>query len=127
MNFLKRIFAKTEKEKPVEIPLPSNDLSPQQFHSLLQTKKIVKLIDVRTKEEFDEGHILHAVLLPIQELTADKIQTIAAKDDEILLYCRSGGRSGRAMEIFHALGYTNTKHLDGGILAWNEERYPLVG
>ena len=75
------------------------------------------ILDVRTEEEFAEGHIEGAILIPNDEIseTAEKILT--DKDQLILVYCRSGRRSKLAAENLVALGYTNVKEF-GGINTW---------
>ena len=75
------------------------------------------ILDVRTEEEFAEGHIEGAILIPNDEIseTAEKILT--DKDQLILVYCRSGRRSKLAAEDLVALGYTNVKEF-GGINTW---------
>ena len=101
-------------------------LDPDTFHDLLQKRPQIKLIDVRKQEEYDEGHIAGAQLLPVQELSQERIDALdVKKDDEVLLYCRSGGRSGHALHTMKTLGYTNVKHLDGGIMAWEEKKLPV--
>ena len=71
------------------------------------------MIDVRTQEEWDSGHIDGATHIPL-DIIADNIHNFTdSKDEEILLYCRSGNRSGKAKKILDNLGYTNTKNLGG--------------
>ena len=101
-------------------------VDPDTFHDLLQKRPQIILIDVRKQEEYDEGHIAGAQLLPVQELSQERIDALGVKkDDEVLLYCRSGGRSGHALHTMKTLGYTNVKHLDGGIMAWQEKKLPV--
>lgn len=134
-QFLQKLFGKEEKyttgtctayetEKKQEESF-TFDLSPEDFSKELKKKEIV-LIDVRRPEEYAEGHIQNAKLLPVQELSEKKIDELGVKkDDEILLYCRSGGRSGHALHTLQAAGYKHVRHLDGGILAWQEKNMPL--
>ena len=71
------------------------------------------MIDVRTQEEWDSGHIDGTTHIPLDTI-ADNIHNFTdSKDEEILLYCRSGNRSGKAKKILDNLGYTNTKNLGG--------------
>ncbi|MBI5001875.1 rhodanese-like domain-containing protein [Candidatus Woesearchaeota archaeon] len=101
------------------------DLSPEDFSKELKKQDII-LIDVRRPEEFNEGHIKNAKLLPVQELSEEKMDELGVKkNDDILLYCRSGGRSGHALHMLQAAGYNHVRHLDGGILAWQEKKLPL--
>lgn len=75
------------------------------------------LIDVRTKAEFDAGHIPGARLLPL-----DRLPESAASLDpqtEIVLICRSGNRSMQAYRYLERLGFKHLCNLDGGMLDWN--------
>jgi len=78
------------------------------------------VLDVREQEEFDEGHIKGAVLLPYTEITDKAESVIPDKDALILVYCRSGRRSKIAAESLASLGYTNVKEF-GGIIDWKYE------
>ena len=77
------------------------------------------LLDVREPNEFDRGHIPGAVLMPLGRLT-DNLQHFK-REREIVVYCRSGGRSSRAAEILRQAGFGNVLNLTGGILAWEKE------
>ena len=71
------------------------------------------IIDVRSQEEWDEGHLQAAVLIPLAEL-GDRIGDVAkAKDQKIYLHCRSGGRAGRGKQQLEELGYTNVENVGG--------------
>lgn len=77
----------------------------------------VIILDVRTQEEYDSGHIENAVLLPVTEI-ADKAEEILPdKDAKILIYCRSGNRSATASKDLIRMGYTNVYDF-GGINSW---------
>ena len=78
------------------------------------------ILDVRTREEYDQGHIPGAVLIPNTEIEAQAEEILADKDQLILVYCRSGNRSKKAAEILVELGYTNIKEF-GGITDWPYE------
>ena len=71
------------------------------------------MIDVRTGEEWRAGHIEGAIHIPLSEIKKDIKNYTIPKDEEILLYCRSGNRSGRAKVILDELGYTNTTNIGG--------------
>lgn len=70
------------------------------------------LLDVRTKEEFDEGHFVRAELVPLQEIEDGKLPDIN-KDSKIYLYCRSGNRSSQAKALLEKAGYTSVVDLGG--------------
>ena len=81
----------------------------------------LKLVDVREpyeNAEFNIGGILHP-LGEIQSMMVDELEPY--KDEEIILYCRSGNRSGQACMILETMGFTNTKNLVGGMLAWQDK------
>jgi len=76
------------------------------------------LLDVRTLEEFDEGHIPGAVCIPNEMIGDKEIPELGdEKDRTILVYCRSGRRSKEAAEKLAALGYTDVREF-GGIITW---------
>ncbi len=91
-----------------------------------EAKKIMEsgedyiLLDVREQDEFEEGHIPGAVLLPYTEIDRNAETVITDKDKQILVYCRSGRRSKIAAESLAKLGYTNIKEF-GGIIDWPYE------
>ena len=78
------------------------------------------MIDVRTDEEWRAGYIEGAIHIPLSEIKKNIENYEISKDEEILLYCRSGNRSGRAKVILDELGYTNTTNI-GGIESASEE------
>ena len=75
------------------------------------------LIDARTEQEFAEGHIEGAILIPEYEIEQRAPSILPDKDALILVYCRSGRRSKIASEALSRLGYTNVKEF-GGIIDW---------
>ena len=78
------------------------------------------VLDTREQDEFDEGHIPGAILIPYTEIENKAIELIPDKDKLILVYCRSGRRSKIAAEALSKLGYTNVKEF-GGIIDWPYE------
>ncbi len=78
------------------------------------------ILDVRTQEEYDEGHIDGAVLLVDTEIKSKAEDVLTDKSQKILVYCRSGRRSAQAAKELIAMGYTNVYDF-GGILDWTGE------
>jgi rhodanese-related sulfurtransferase len=78
------------------------------------------ILDVRTQEEYAEGHIPDALLLPDTELKQRAEELLPDKDQTILVYCRSGRRSASAAKLMVELGYTEVYDF-GGILDWTGE------
>ena len=82
------------------------------------------LLDVRTPEEYAEGHIAGAVNVPYDQL-ATRLAEVP-KDKDVVLYCRSGRRAGIAADVLAANGYTRLSHLEGDMIAWTEKGRPVV-
>lgn len=78
------------------------------------------ILDTREQDEFDEGHIPGAILIPYTEIENKAEEMIPDKDKLILVYCRSGRRSKIAAESLAKLGYANIKEF-GGIIDWPYE------
>ena len=78
------------------------------------------IIDARTQEEYDEGHIPGAILIPEYEIADRAEAELPDKEQLILVYCRSGRRSKIAAAELVKLGYTNVKEF-GGIIDWKYE------
>ena len=78
------------------------------------------ILDTREQDEFDEGHIPGAILIPYTEIENKAEEMMPDKDKLILVYCRSGRRSKIAAESLAKLGYTNVKEF-GGIIDWPYE------
>ena len=78
------------------------------------------MIDVRTNEEWRAGYIEGAIHIPLSEIKKNIENYEISKDEEILLYCRSGNRSGRAKVILDELGYTDVTNI-GGIASVSEQ------
>ena len=78
------------------------------------------LLDVRTEDEYDEGHIPGAINIPNEEIGTDAIPELPDLDQLILVYCRTGRRSKQAAEKLASLGYTQVMEF-GGIETWDGE------
>ena len=84
------------------------------------------ILDVRTQEEFDEGHIEGAVVLDFyRDDFADELATFDP-DVPYVLYCRSGNRSSQARAIMADLGFQSVDDVDGGIVGWEQAGLPVV-
>lgn len=95
-------------------------VTPKEVMKKREEKQDFILLDVRTKEEYEEGHIKDSILLPVNELAQDIEKKVENKQQEIIVYCRSGNRSKQAVMLLLEIGYTNVKDL-GGILDWTYE------
>ena len=84
------------------------------------------VLDVRTPEEFAEGHLDGAVLVDFYD--ADFAEQLAALDTNVpyLVYCQSGNRSGQALGVMEQLGFSSAADVDGGIAAWSAAGLPVT-
>ncbi len=96
------------------------EISQQEAWNLMQEAEHVLILDVRTEEEFAEGHIKGAVCIPNETIDESVTEQLLDKEQLILVYCRSGNRSKQASKKLADLGYTNVKEF-GGINTWEYE------
>lgn len=92
----------------------------QELKNRLDASENIHLVDVREPYENADFNI-GGVLLPLGDIRNMETDAIDEwKDEEIVLYCRSGNRSGIAAQILEQLGFKNPKNLTGGMLAWKK-------
>ncbi|MEW5742762.1 MAG: rhodanese-like domain-containing protein [Myxococcota bacterium] len=97
---------------------PAKTITGQVAKALVEKDKAF-LLDVRTPEEFAEGHIAGATNIPVQVLESRLSALPAKKDQDIVVYCRSGARSARAKAMLEAAGFTKVHDL-GGMSNWEK-------
>ena len=95
-------------------------ISGAEAKALMDSESGYIIIDARTQEEYDQGHIPGAIMIPEYEIVDRAENELPDKDQLILVYCRSGRRSKIAAEELVKLGYTNVKEF-GGIIDWEYE------
>ena len=100
------------------------DVSVSEAYDLIQNEPGLVVLDVRTQTEYDEGHIEGAILIPVAELP-DRLNELS-EDDVLLVYCRTGNRSGTAMAILGENGFSKVYHMHEGISTWIAEGLPVV-
>ena len=79
------------------------------------------IIDVRSAEEYAEGHVPGAINISHKELADNLDKVLGHKDKPVVVYCRSGFRAGKAADILLKNDFSQVKHLDGDMKAWLEE------
>jgi rhodanese-related sulfurtransferase len=99
------------------------DTSVQQAKEMID-KGDVFILDVRTQEEYNAGHIRNSTLIPVQDLS--KRLNEVPRDRDILVYCRTGGRSTAASEILANNGFARIYNMKGGITDWTKAGYEVV-
>ena len=107
-------------EATINNTLGYEQISGEQAKHLMDTEKDYIIIDARTEEEFNEGHIEGAILIPEYEIGERAEKELLDKEQFLLVYCRSGRRSKIAAQALADLGYTNVKEF-GGIIDWQYE------
>ena len=96
------------------------NITAEEAKQIIDSEEGYIILDVRTQEEYDQGHIPGAIVISHEEIAEKAEEVLTDKDQLILVYCRSGRRSKIAVEALVELGYTNIKEF-GGIIDWPYE------
>jgi rhodanese-related sulfurtransferase len=97
-----------------------NTITAEEVKARLDAGEKLNIIDVREPVENADFNI-GGLLLPLGKVQTMQVEDIEdLKDEEVIVYCRSGNRSGQACMILDSLGFKNTKNLVGGMLNWRE-------
>lgn len=94
-------------------------ISVKDAKEIIESEDVI-ILDVRTQEEYNEGHIENAILLPVTDIKDKAEEILKDKGEKILVYCRSGNRSATASKQLIKMGYTNVYDF-GGIISWPYE------
>ncbi|MFZ4477903.1 MAG: rhodanese-like domain-containing protein [Saprospiraceae bacterium] len=95
------------------------DITVQELRQKIQEGEQFVFIDVREPWEYEEFNI-GAQLMPLNTLISQMSELEDHKNDEIVLHCRSGARSGMAQSMMAANGFSNVRNMTGGIMAWQD-------
>ena len=114
----------------VETPAQKiEDISAQDAYDLIQDNidnQDFIILDVRTPEEYDEGHVEGAINVNYNAPNFSDLLDIVYKDRTYLIYCRSGRRSAGALALMEEKGFLEIYHMNGGMLEWAAEDLPMV-
>ena len=109
------------------ILLMSFDALSAELWSVAQLQKAISksdhkpvLLDVRTQSEYNDGHIQDAINIPHDQILKEPQLVSAYKDSQVVVFCRSGVRAGKVIEMLEDLGFKEIIDIDGDMLAWNE-------
>lgn len=117
---------------PVTTTAPSNTvaaetaaqadvITPAETKRLLDAKADFLLIDCRTPLEVAAGKIEGSTAIPLQDLEKHQAELAPWKDKQVIVYCRTGNRSGKFVQALKEKGFTNVRNMTGGITSWKEE------
>ena len=93
------------------------NITAEEAKKIMDSQEGYIILDVRTQDEYDQGHIPGAIVISHEEIAEKAKEVLTDKEQLILVYCRSGRRSKLAAEALVELGYTNIKEF-GGIIDW---------
>jgi len=124
---------KSEKDQETEVNEETFDTEEEisgiisitsvEVYEIITDNEDYVILDVRTQDEYNEGHLDKALLIPVDELEG-RIDELD-KNNPIIVYCRSGARSNRAANILIENGFSEVYDM-GGILDWQEEGFPII-
>lgn len=120
------LIACSENENKTENTNKFEILDAKAFNKMLEDNDEIQLIDVRTPEEFQSGHIVNANNINIYDSNFENEISKLDKEKPVLVYCRSGGRSSTASNRLKDLGYKFVYDLEGGITSWNDNNYEVT-
>ena len=95
-----------------------SDISQAELMQRIKANHAGLILDVRSPQEYAEGHIPGAINIPHDQLGSRLAEISSFKDKEIVLYCASGGRVGRAANTLQPAGFNKLLHLDGDMNGW---------
>ncbi len=121
------LLVSCSEQAPATSPEPATlsytDVTVEEAKEMIDQQEVV-VLDVRTVEEYDSGHIPDAVLIPLAELESrlDELNP----SDRILVYCRSGVRSAKAAGILIDNSFVHVFNMKGGIIEWQAHGFPVT-
>ncbi|UCD45152.1 MAG: rhodanese-like domain-containing protein [Candidatus Bathyarchaeota archaeon] len=111
-------------QTPLQAEGDYGDVTVEQAMALIRETPSLVILDVRTPAEYGEGHLERAINIPVDELV-DRLDELS-RDDELLVYCRTGNRSRRAVDALLEDGFTRVYHMVDGIEGWKRAGYPVI-
>lgn len=96
-------------------------ITAEELKQRLDNGEQLHIVDVREPHEREEFNIggIHLPLGDIRAMQVDELEDL--KDEELIIYCKSGNRSGQACMLLESMGFSNTKNLEGGMMNWREK------
>jgi len=107
MVLFKRLISKLYRHK--------ENITVKEMLEIIKTNNNAVLLDVRSAQEYKEGHIMGSKNCPVYDLERNALSLLPDKENIIIVYCSAGVRSKRAIQILRKLGYKNLYNIEGGI------------
>jgi len=120
------ILASYSGQETTTIAQTIENVSAVDAYELMQSNADIIIIDVRTPDEFNMGHLENAINIDFYSDTFEQDIDKLDKDKAYLIYCRSGKRSGKSHVIMDGLNFSEVYNVKGGMLSWNMAELPLV-
>ena len=93
--------------------------------SISKLDRELVLLDVRTQAEYDSGHILNAINISHEQILEDPELLAEYKNSQMAVFCRSGVRAGKVIQLLESIGFEDIIDIDGDMLAWSEAGYRM--
>ena len=105
----------------------TEQLSVEQTYQRILTDDDIILLDVRSEEEFAAGHLPDAINVPIYKFTSGLPELSFSKDDDIIVYCKSGPRAYFVQKVLQQAGYIHIYDMRGHYSEWEKKDFPIQG
>lgn len=101
------------------------EITVQELKALMDSGETLFILDVREPHEYDIAN-LNGILIPLQQLPHRLDEIEDHREEQVVVYCRSGARSAQAVQYLQAMGFDQAVNLKGGVLAWSKEIDPSM-
>ena len=102
-----------------------NSLSPNQTVALVNREDGV-VLDVRERKDFERGHIVDAINIPLAKLSERLVELEKHKDKPVIVVCQFGQSAGEAVKLLHTNGFAKADKMAGGLAEWQAQNLPVV-
>lgn len=103
----------------------AGSLSPHQAIALVNKDEGI-VVDVREKKEFDKGHVVDAINIPMAKLAERAVELDKYKERTVIVMCQHGQQSGEAVKVLHTKGFAKVIKMGGGLSEWQAQNLPIV-
>lgn len=103
----------------------ASSLSPHQAVALVNKEDGV-VLDIRERKEFDKGHIVDAINIPLAKLAERAVELEKHKEKPVIVVCQHGQHAGEAVKLLHTKGFAKAGKLGGGLSEWQAQNLPVV-